>query len=137
MMLVASPVVVALLDAGADPAMVSGPSPNSAPVFEIALRLVMAWFASSAGARTAAKIESFEELSAHEIAVPHVNLIIRHLKRRRALVDAHCSLLPPLRAIISGYDTHFDPHPPIEALLRAEDQAAALATNKLYASALA
>jgi hypothetical protein len=72
-------------------------------------------------------IDRIEELTAQHIAVPEFNLILRHLQRRRALLEAHCPLLAPLRALVSTYDMQFPGHfhPRIEAMLLAEDQAQA------------
>jgi hypothetical protein len=117
------PVLSALLEAGADPTLDSGEAPFQKPVYEIALRLVMC------GAPNAdlEDIDHIEELTALHIAVPEFNLILRRLKRRRALLEAHCPLLEPLRALVSAYDTQFPGgfHPHIEAMPSAEDQARA------------
>ena len=122
-----APVVGALLDAGADPTKISGEASSAAAVCEIALRLVMCGeFACAASNGHLEVIEHVEELTAQHVAVPAFNLIMRHIKRRRALVDEHCPLLAPLRALVNGYDMQFELHPRIEALLLAEDEAAAL-----------
>jgi hypothetical protein len=55
-------------------------------------------------------IDHMEELMGRHIAVSELNLILRHLKRRRALLEAHCPLLDPLRALVSAYDTQFPGH---------------------------
>ena len=118
-----APVVSALLEAGADPSMVSGEASSAATVSKIALRLVMCAVPNE----DLEDIEHAEELTAQHVAVPAFNLIMRHIKRRQALVDEHCPLLAPLRDLVNGYDMQFVLHPRIEALLLAEDEAAALA----------
>jgi hypothetical protein len=111
-----APVMAALLDAGADPSLDSGVAPHQTPVYEVAMRLVM----------YKEDIDHIEELTGQHIAISQFNLM-RHLKRRRALLKAHCPLLQPLRSLVSAYDTQFTGHfhPHIEAMLLAEDQARA------------